>query len=311
MPDTFTGNYNLTKPEVNASRDTWGGKHNSNMDKIDNQLKLLADQKVQRDPTTGNVAQPINFTAATTFPTNTPGGPDVHPRIANAFVATQPWVDGQIAARVPAGVIVMWAGTVAGIPAGWALCNGLNGTPNLQDRFIVGAGAGYGVGAAGGTTAHTHGGAVAAHSLAVNEMPMHNHGISDPGHGHTSNDPGHAHGVHDPGHAHGVHDPGHAHGYNDQGITWDSILSSGGTGRNVSPVDRARTTGAATTGVGIHASGTGIGIHGAHTGVTVNGAFTGISTTNVGAGWGHSHGLTINHSDHRPPFFALCYIMKL
>jgi hypothetical protein len=37
---------------------------------------------------------------------------------------------------VPPGVIVMWSGTVA--PAGWALCNGTNGTPNLSGRFIVG-----------------------------------------------------------------------------------------------------------------------------------------------------------------------------
>ena len=33
----------------------------------------------------------------------------------------------------------MWYGTIAAIPAGWALCNGSNGTPNLRDKFIVGA----------------------------------------------------------------------------------------------------------------------------------------------------------------------------
>lgn len=40
---------------------------------------------------------------------------------------------------VPAGVIVMWSGTIATIPTGWVLCNGSNGTPDLRDRFIVGA----------------------------------------------------------------------------------------------------------------------------------------------------------------------------
>lgn len=40
---------------------------------------------------------------------------------------------------IPVGVIVMWSGTVATIPSGWALCNGSNGTPDLRDRFIVGA----------------------------------------------------------------------------------------------------------------------------------------------------------------------------
>ncbi len=40
---------------------------------------------------------------------------------------------------VPAGVIVMWSGTIATIPTGWVLCDGDNGTPDLRDRFIVGA----------------------------------------------------------------------------------------------------------------------------------------------------------------------------
>jgi microcystin-dependent protein len=33
----------------------------------------------------------------------------------------------------------MWSGTIATIPTGWVLCNGSNGTPDLRDRFIVGA----------------------------------------------------------------------------------------------------------------------------------------------------------------------------
>ncbi len=41
---------------------------------------------------------------------------------------------------VPKGVIVMWSGKVDQIPAGWVLCNGDNGTPDLRSRFIVGAG---------------------------------------------------------------------------------------------------------------------------------------------------------------------------
>jgi hypothetical protein len=40
---------------------------------------------------------------------------------------------------VPAGAIVMWSGSVASIPSGWLLCNGSNGTPDLRDRFIIGA----------------------------------------------------------------------------------------------------------------------------------------------------------------------------
>jgi hypothetical protein len=62
---------------------------------------------------------------------------------------------------VPSGGIIMWSGSVASIPTGWFLCNGANGTPDLRDRFVVGAGSTYAVAATGGsanaiTVAHTH-----------------------------------------------------------------------------------------------------------------------------------------------------------
>ncbi len=68
---------------------------------------------------------------------------------------------------VPKGGIIMWSGAVNQIPAGWALCDGTNGTPDLRDRFVVGAGNSYAVAATGGEATHT---------LTVNEMPSHNHG---------------------------------------------------------------------------------------------------------------------------------------
>jgi len=37
------------------------------------------------------------------------------------------------------GMIILWSGTIATIPSGWVLCNGSNGTPDLRDKFIVGA----------------------------------------------------------------------------------------------------------------------------------------------------------------------------
>jgi hypothetical protein len=59
------------------------------------------------------------------------------------------------------GMIILWSGSVASIPSGWALCNGSNGTPDLRNRFVVGAGSTYAVDATGGsadaiTVSHTH-----------------------------------------------------------------------------------------------------------------------------------------------------------
>ena len=80
-------------------------------------------------------------------------------------------------ARLPAGVIVMWSGSIATIPTGWLLCNGANGTPNLQDRFIVGAGSGYSVAATGGSkdatlVSHSH-----TYSGTTSTAGDHNHPI--------------------------------------------------------------------------------------------------------------------------------------
>ena len=75
---------------------------------------------------------------------------------------------------VPIGSIMLWSGSIGSIPANWALCNGLNGTPNLQDRFIVGAGSSYAVNGTGGSA--TASGSTDATTLTVNQIPAHDHG---------------------------------------------------------------------------------------------------------------------------------------
>ncbi len=57
---------------------------------------------------------------------------------------------------LPVGTIVLWSGAIVDIPAGFILCNGANGTPDLRDKFIVGAGSTYAVGANGGAVNHNH-----------------------------------------------------------------------------------------------------------------------------------------------------------
>ena len=59
---------------------------------------------------------------------------------------------GSTVYAVPQGGIIIWSGAANAIPSGWVLCNGSNGTPNLQDRFVIGAGSGYNVNATGGST---------------------------------------------------------------------------------------------------------------------------------------------------------------
>jgi hypothetical protein len=57
---------------------------------------------------------------------------------------------------LPIGGIILWYGDTNTIPSGFALCDGMNGTPDLRDKFIVGAGGAYAVGAMDGTSTHTH-----------------------------------------------------------------------------------------------------------------------------------------------------------
>lgn len=63
---------------------------------------------------------------------------------------------GVTGAFVPSGGIIMWSGTLANIPAGWYLCDGDNGTPDLRDKFVCGAANGANPGTTGGAATHTH-----------------------------------------------------------------------------------------------------------------------------------------------------------
>lgn len=59
------------------------------------------------------------------------------------------------ASGVPTGAIMMWSGASTAIPDGWVLCDGTNSTPDLRNRFVIGAGSTYAVGATGGSTARS------------------------------------------------------------------------------------------------------------------------------------------------------------
>lgn len=57
---------------------------------------------------------------------------------------------------IPSGIIMLWSGSSSDIPEGYVLCNGENGTPNLTDKFIIGAGNTYTSGTEGGEISHSH-----------------------------------------------------------------------------------------------------------------------------------------------------------
>jgi len=97
----------------------------------------------------------------------------------NTLVATSLKVGTSVNAQVPSGIIAMWAGV--SVPSGWFLCDGSNGTPDLRDKFILGAGGGSAQGATGGVTGAT---------LVAGNIPEHTHTgttVSSGGHGHTVN----------------------------------------------------------------------------------------------------------------------------
>lgn len=60
------------------------------------------------------------------------------------------------ASTIPSGMIMIWSGSQSDIPNGWVLCNGQNNTPDLTDKFVIGAGSNYSIGNTGGEISHTH-----------------------------------------------------------------------------------------------------------------------------------------------------------
>ena len=90
------------------------------------------------------------------------------------FIATVPPV---APSAVPAGCILLWSGSIGSIPGGWQLCNGTNGTPDLRDKFIVGAGSTYAVDGTGGS----------ADAIVVSHNHTATSTVTDPGHLHTFN----------------------------------------------------------------------------------------------------------------------------
>lgn len=174
---------------------------------------------------------------------------------------------------LPYGAIIMWYGTLAGIPTGWTLCDGNNGTPDLRDKFVIGAGIKSPGNTGGSNTLNLSGtvnGDTDGIALTVAQMPAHSHdGVAN-----YTGDHYHQQGSESLYHDYGG---GSFPGYRGWGLTQDLE-----TWRN----QYTSTAGGHT-----------------HT----------VSTVSQGEGQTHRHpfNVTVNlTATVQPPYYALAYIMK-
>ena len=233
------------------------------------------------------------------------------------------------AGAIPTGCIILWSGAQNAIPSGWTLCNGSNSTPDLRDRFVVGAGSNYSVNDTGGNQNIT---------LATGNLPSHTHSDgnysadSAGGHSHgngnysTSNTGAHSHTL--SGNTSNTGNHSHSGNTNNTGAhthTWpyasdDSQQNTRFEGRTMQMSGNSTVT---TSSAGAHSHSFNTSNTGAHSHtLSGNTSNTGNHSHNLSGNssntGSHTHGVSGNSGstgsgtsfDNRPPYYALCYIMK-
>jgi hypothetical protein len=195
------------------------------------------------------------------------------------------------------GMIILWSGSTGSIPSGFVLCNGSNSTPDLRDRFVIGAGNSYSVGATGGSANVT---------LTTAQLPAHSHSTNN--HTHSFNAGNHSHSFSTGNHTHSFSGSGssnHSHGVPSSNGHTGSVLSRN-RGTDPWTADyNSNSVNTANASVSLSVSGnTGNASSSGNTGNASPSGTTGNanpSTNNTGSGNAH---------ENRPPYYALCYIMK-
>ena len=194
------------------------------------------------------------------------------------------------------GMILLWSGAANAIPSGFVLCDGNNSTPNLSGRFVVGYSASdgdYDVNDTGGSASVT---------LSTSQIPAHSHTTDN--HTHSFDAGNHTHSFSGSGssdHSHDLSSGSIRARTSGSGHSSTSLGRINNAGSNASHVSFANNivnltgnSGNATVSLSV-------------SGNTGNGAVSGNtgnsnpSTNNTGGGGSH---------ENRPPFYALCYIMK-
>lgn len=236
-----TTNYGWTLPEVGADADGWGGTLNTAFG--------LVDGKVH-DIDTSVTSVTASVSALTPL-------------------------------LVPSGFIGMWHGSAATIPSGWHLCDGTNGTPDLRDRFIVGAGNLYSPTNTGGLATQTATFTSDSTSLSIAQLPFHNHNFSQTSHSHP-----------------GSSFSDHTHGANPSSGSYIGVFPGG------SALAGGNTVGQ------IGFNGSTAGVDDGQFGVNVASDTAQIHFDGQGSGAGHNHTGRTDGFDNRPPYYALCFIMK-
>jgi len=192
---------------------------------------------------------------------------------------------------LPVGGIVIWSGSVGSIPSGWYLCDGTNGTPDLRNDFVIGAGGAYAVGATGG-------------SNTITTVPAHTHTFS----GTTDTQTNHTHTTNMGGSGSHTHsavtsDPGN-HTHNSyRGFTYignnTTSMSGGKNSSGQTPTFNYVATGAHNHTVNQNAAGS----HNHTVNLTTDGAHTHTYSGTTDSTGDASVTIT-------PPYYALCYIMR-
>lgn len=267
----------------------------SNVDVINSEISIINSELAVVRSNIGDMQlglAPINSPAFI----DTPTAPTPSTESVNTQLATTEFVHNVL----PVGSIILWFGSSLTVPDGWALCDGntVNGypTPDLTDKFVMGAGPTRAYGSNGGSSTtvptmqlagnHGHGNVTGATTLTTNQLPSHKHDVSV-----TATSAPHKHGFTDYTFSEAWGDP-----------VVDGVTMTRKLGSAHSDYDNLPSSGISN-----------------HTDNTTSTVSVTTSESLVGAGdghthpvmWGGTHTHTMNTLSIIPSYHALYYIMKV